>query len=153
MSRTFVLAVTIGAMALAGCDLQLTAEQITVRMEDGDISLVGADEGFRGGEIVITVENYTPERRQPVLAETTLRATELPEELATARSTEDGDDIVAVGGIMRPAKATIVGFQPVTEPSVVKLHINLEPGTRYLLFDGRGGADEGLAIELVPEEG
>lgn len=153
MRRTLGLTVTIGAMALAGCGVPLKAEQITVRMEEGGMALSGAEDGFRGGEIVITVENYTPDRRQPVLAETTLRATELPEELATARSTEDGDDIVAVGGIMRPAKATIVGFQPVTEPSVVKLHINLEPGTRYLLFDGRGGADDGLAIELVPEEG
>lgn len=139
-------------LALVGCGVPLTAEQITVRMEDGAMALVGVDDGFRGGEIVITVENYTSDRRQPVLARTSLSPRELPEELATARTTEDAEEVVAVGGIMRPAKATLVGFQPVTEPSVVKLHVNLEPGARYLLFDGRGGLAEGLSIELVAQE-
>lgn len=148
--RRHVAAAVIASLLLPGCDVQLTAEQITVRLEQQGASLLDATGRFRGGEMVITVENYTGNRRRPVLVETDLPPEQLPDEIVEATSAQADDAVVAVGGLMQPAKATIVGFEPVTEPSVVKLHVYLKPGSRYLLVDGRGGHDEGLSIELMP---
>lgn len=105
---------------------------------------------IRTGEVVITVENYTGSKRQPVLLRTKLTVDQLPQSLVSAPAESTDSAVVMIGGVMEKAKAEIIGFLPVTEPSTAKLHVFLRAGEHYLLFDALGGQPEQMNLSVVP---
>lgn len=148
MSRRTVLVLVL-ALTLAACDVPLRADQLLLRGQEDAVELVRPETALRGGETVITIENFANAERQFVLARTDLRAEAVPVELATARTPSDNDAVVAVTEVMDPVDRDFAGLLALDVPSVTRLHVHLVPGERYLLFDRLGGLDEGLWIELL----
>lgn len=155
--RLAALAVLLLALAVAGsgCGVRLTAVQLKVDVSDGSMRLIKPESGrYAGGEVVITIDNNTDQRRQFTLAETDAAPKRIPQGILDAYSDRDDHRVVAVSGVMRPETVELAfGALPQPQPTEVKLHVYLRPGKRYLLFDRLGGYRQGLAIALRARSG
>lgn len=153
MIRRLALAalVAAGVLSAGGCAIERAA-QVEVQVLDGQIVLIKPTGGLqRGGETVIKIDNFATRPVNMVLARTTAPANHVPQKLVDAVSPRDDDRIVAM-----TSRVDKVGVQyqfgaiPQPSPRVVKLHVYLKPGQRYLLFDKLGGYAHGMVIVLVP---
>jgi hypothetical protein len=149
-----VLLAACGVLSASGCALQRAA-QVELQVLDGQIVMIKPSGGLqRGGETVIKIDNFAPRPVSIVLAKTDAPANHVPKKLVDAVSPRDDDRIVAMTSrVDKVGVAYQYGAIPQPSPRVVKLHVYLKPGQRYLLFDQLGGYAHGMVIALVPPRG
>jgi hypothetical protein len=145
-------AVAAGGLLLSasGCLALHKAAHVEVQVTDTRIVLYKPSDGLeRGGETVLKIDNYAQHPVNMILAKTTLSAAQLPPSLLDAVTARDDSRIVAMTSRVDKAGITLAyGAIPNPSPKVVSLHVYLEPGKRYLLFDKLGGYKHGLALVL-----
>lgn len=153
MRRALVLLLALPAIAFvsSGCSLQLRAIRVKVEVDNGAMRLLSPSSGrFHGGEVVITVVNFTDAKRQFTLARVS-GPQNIPKHVLDAYSYRDDSRVVAVSGVVRPAKVVLAfGALPEPQPTQTTLHIYLHENVTYLLFDRLGGYRHGLALRLRP---
>lgn len=153
MRKLLVILVVLAAvLSLAGCAIPM-ATQVEVQVLDNRIVVVKPSNGrLPGGEAVIKIDNYATHAVNMVLAKTSLPAARLPTRLVDAVSPSADSRIVAMTSRVDKVGVTLaMGAFPNPLPRIALLHVYLEPGKRYLLFDSlRGGYKRGIALQLIP---
>jgi hypothetical protein len=154
--RFAAIAGLLAGVALLGssCSVQLEAVQLEVRLDDtGFVLAKPASGSFRGGETVITIMNVTSQKRQFTLAQTSAKPTQIPTSILNAFSYQDDARVAAVSGVMRGARLqSQFGLVPQLQPTEEKLHVYMQPGKPYLLFDRLGGYKHGVVLRLQPRK-
>ena len=149
LAATLVLAASVAA-GCGGIDVPRAA-QLELFVMDDTITVIEPTGPLRlEGEAVLTIANFSDGPRQLVLARTDLPVTDLPDELLDVISPRDDDRVVAVTGELAVPRITINRGVPTPTPSRARLHVHLEPGERYVLFDRLGGLRHGLTLVLEP---
>ena len=78
----------------------------------------------------------------------------IPKQVLDAYSDRDDSRVVAVTGVMRPAKIGLIfGALPQPQPTEARLHVYLRRNTPYLLFDRLGGFRHGIALKIEATKG
>lgn len=147
-----IAAVLAAAVSLAGCAIPM-ASQVEVQVLDNRIVVVKPSSGhLPGGETVIKIDNYAAHDVNIVLAKTSLPATRLPAHLVDAVSPSADSRIVAMTSRVDKVGVTLaMGAFPNPLPRIAVMHVYLQPGKRYLLFDAlHGGYRHGIALPLTP---
>lgn len=139
-------------VAAAGCGLQLEAAKLTVEVYNQGMRLLPPVHAYRGGEVVITIQNFSALPHQFVLAATNLQPQQFPRSLASALTPQANPAVLDVSQKMKPvsvAPGGAFGITRVTTPSVVTLHEYLHRGYRYVLFDRLAGRYRRVFLVIV----
>jgi hypothetical protein len=143
---------SVTAGAAAGCGVQLEAAKLTISVNGNRVQLLPPSHPFHGGEAVITIENYSSERHQFVLAATPLAPSQFPAKLATALTAQADSAVLDVTSVMKPetvAPGGAFGLSEMATPTQTTLHDYLHRGYRYVLFDRLGGRYNRVYLTFV----
>lgn len=152
MRRRLVFpAALVAALSLAGCGIP-EASHLEIQVADHGMVLLKPGNGIvRSGETVIKIENYATHPVNMILAQTQLPATRLPRRLIDAVSPSDDGRIIAMTSRVDKAGVTLaMGAFPSPLPRIAELHVYLQAGKRYMLFDKLGGYRDGVAFRFKP---
>lgn len=143
-------ALTVGGAA--DCGVQLEAAKLTVVVSNRGMRLLPPPHPFHGGEVVITIQNYSSERHQFVLAATPLAPNQFPAKLASALTPQADSAVLDVTSVMKPettAPGGAFGLSEVATPTKTILHDYLHRGYRYVLFDRLDGRYDRVYLAFV----